>query len=318
MRNYKKLILAAGVLALSLTAAGCSSDSQSMSSAPRVPYTTLKSEVVEADTTGAEIELLNLEKPIDYCYSSTDTDMIFKMKDGTWLDALDVEIPLNQEKFQAMADNFLTLRAVSKVDEPGTLDEYGLGYPAYTLYITDGAKGEVNISIGAQDSEGNYYATLDESNIYTIKKETVESMVFDYDTLVICDSLDITVTAADIKSASVTEGGKTKKVKTSDTEAMTRIAEGLSELKPSDFSSFHAVSQELNAAELSESQRITFQAEINNGGEVQSITVYIGTFANPTEELRYVQLDGSQMIAMVDSKIVADLLNLAEEEQTES
>lgn len=317
MRNYKKIVLAAGLLALSLTAAGCSG-SQSGSTAPRVPFTELRGEVVEPDMTGADIELLNLENPIDYCYSSTDTDMIFKMKDGVWLDALDSEIPINQEKFQAMADNFLKLHAVSKVDEPGELGEYGLSYPAYSLYITDGAKGEVNISIGDQDSQGNYYATLDESSVYTLKPETVASMLFDYDSLVICDSLDITVTAADIKSASVTEKGKTKKVKTSDTEAMTRIAEGLSALKPSEFSSFHAVSQELSAAELSESQRVTFQAEIDNGGEVQSVTVHIGAFVDPSEEMRYLQLDGSQMIAMVDSQIVADLLNLAEEEETES
>ena len=29
--------------------------------------------------------------------------MIFKKKDGAWLDAMEPEIPLNQEKFEAMA-----------------------------------------------------------------------------------------------------------------------------------------------------------------------------------------------------------------------
>lgn len=316
MRNCKHMILAAGLFALSLTAAGCSG-SQSASTAPQVPYTELRDEVIEPDTTGAEIELLNLENPIDYCYSSSDTDMIFKMKDGVWLDGLDSVIPLNQEKFQAMADNFLKLKAVSKVEDPGSLDEYGLGSYEYSLYITDASKGEVNIYIGSQDDSGNYYATLDESNIYTIKKETVESMVFDYEKLVVRDSLDITVAAENIKSASVTMKGRTTKVKTSDTEAMTRLAAGLSSLKPEDFSSFHATNQDLEAAELSENLRTTVQVEFDNGGGAQSITVHIGTFADPSEERRYVQLDGSQMIAMIDSQIAADLLNLTQEE-TES
>ena len=42
--------------------------------------------------------------------------MIFKKKDGVWLDAMDSAIPLNQEKFEAMAQNFLNLHAISEID----------------------------------------------------------------------------------------------------------------------------------------------------------------------------------------------------------
>ena len=316
MRNYKKFCLAAGIAVISLLAAGCQSSASGVSSAPAVPLAQLRDEVVLPDTEGADIELLNLEKPIDYCYSSYNTDMIFKLKDGVWVDGLDSAIPIDQDRFQAMADNFLKLRAVSKAENSGDLDSFGLSSPAYTIYITDGGKGEVNISIGNQDDSGNYYVTLDESNVYTVKSSVVDSMVFDYDTLVIRDSLDLSLTADDIKKASVTKGGKTTNYKTSDKEAMARIAEGLSQLKPSEFASFHAVNQELEAAELSEDKRLTLNAEINNGGETQSITVYVGTFVDVMGERRYVQIVGSRMIAMVDSSIVGNLLNLTDEENS--
>lgn len=314
MRNVKRYLLMAGIAAVSLLAVGCSGSDAA--DAPQVPYTELRDEVVLPDTEGAEIELLNLESPIDYSYSSSNTDMIFKLKNGVWLDGLDSTIPIDQERFQAMADNFLKLRAVSQVDAPADPADYGLSYPAYTLYITDSSKGEVNISIGSQDAAGNYYMTLENGNYYTIKSSTVDSMVFDYDTLVVRDSLDLTVTADQIKSASVTKGGKTTKYKTSNTEAMTRIAEGLSQLKPAEFASFHATSQELEAAELTEADRMTLTAEIENNGETQSITVHVGTFVDVMGERRYVQLEGSQMISVVESSIIGNLLNLTEEENT--
>ncbi len=51
--------------------------------------------------------------------------MIFKKKDGAWLDAMEPEIPLNQEKFEAMAQNFLNLHAISEVGDAENLSDYG-------------------------------------------------------------------------------------------------------------------------------------------------------------------------------------------------
>ncbi len=315
MRKYKKICLAAVVAAVSLAAIGCSSK-DAPSTAPKAAYTELRDPVVEPDTTGAEIELLNMESPIEYCYSSRNADMVFKMKDGVWMDMTDSSVPINQEKFQAMADNFLKLRAVSKVENPGDLNAYGFDSPSYTLYITDSEKGEANIAVGNQDADGNYYVTLDERNVYTIKKETVESMDFEYDPLVVRDSLDLTVAASDMQKAIVKKADGTVTYKSSDTEAMTRIANGLSKLKPTIYSSFHATAQELNSAEISEELRLELNAEFLVDGEAQSITIYVGTFADAGGERRYVQLEGSQMISEVDSTIISDLLNLTEEGST--
>lgn len=83
-----------------------------------------------------------------------------------------------------MADVFLNLRAVSEVENAGDLDQYGLDDADHSVYITDGEKGEKYLFIGDADPDGNYYMTIEGSeNIYTIKPEALDALVFDYDSL---------------------------------------------------------------------------------------------------------------------------------------
>ena len=236
--------------------------------------------------------------------------MIFKKKDGVWLDAMDSAIPINQDKFDAMARNFLNLHAVSEIaDADGSdLSSYGLSEPAYTVTITDGEKGAITMDIGNQDADGNYYLS-DEKKIYTIKAATVDSLVFDYSTLVVRDGLDLQISPSDIQSVSITMDGKTMTISSSDTEAMTKIADGINNLKAFDYASYHILSQELTNADLTTDTRNTFQAELTVNGEKKSLTVYVGTYANPDQTYRYIQLDGSNMIMVVDNNVVLNLLN---------
>ena len=84
-------------------------------------------------------------------------------------------------------------------------------------------------------------------NIYTIKPEALDALVFDYDSLVVRDSLDLTASAGDLIKAVTVVDGKTVSYKTADTEAMTRIAAGMTALKPQEFASFHATGPELTS-----------------------------------------------------------------------
>lgn len=265
--RQKTIVSGAAVLALGMMLAGCSGGKTAFSEAPQAEFKELRDEVLTADMAGAEIPVLDLEKPIDFCYSSPEAEMLFKMEDGIWLDATDREIPIDQERFQAMADAFLDLRAVSEVENAGDLDQYGLDDADYSVYITDGEKGEKYIFIGAADPAGNRYMTIEGSEeVYTIKPETLDALVFDYDSLVIRDSLDLTLAAGDIAKAVTVVDGKTVSYKTSDTEAMTRIAAGVTALKPQEFASFHATDPELASAGLTEDQRMTLDVEFSNGG----------------------------------------------------
>ena len=315
--RQKKIVSGAVVMALGLMLAGCSGGKASFSEAPQTEFKELRDESFAADMTGAEIPVLALEKPIDFCYSSPEAEMLFKMEGGVWQDATDKEIPIDQERFQAMADVFLNLCAVSEVENPGDLDQYGLDDADHSVYITDGEKGEKYLFIGDADPDGNYYMTIEESeNIYTIKPEALDALVFDYDSLVVRDSLDLTASAGDLIKAVTVVDGKTVSYKTADTEAMTRIAAGMTALKPQEFASFHATGPELTSAGLTEDQRMTLDVEFSNGGNTESLTVYVGNFVDVMGEKRYLQMEGSNMIAIVDAAVIGDLLNLTEEQNS--
>ena len=139
-------------------------------------------------------------------------------------------------------------------------------------------------------------------------------MVFDYDSLVVRDGLDLQVAAADIENAAVTIGRKSVSYDTKDTEAMEKIADGINHLQASAYASYNALEQELVSAELTEDFRTTFQAEINVNGETRSLVVYVGTAADVDNRQRYVQIDGSNMIMLVDTSVVNNLLNMVVEE----
>ena len=315
--KQRTIVLGAGVMALGLMLAGCSGGKDAFSEAPQTGFKELRDEASAADMAGAEIQVLDLEKPIDFCYSSPEAEMLFKMEDGVWLDATDQDIPIDQERFQAMADAFLKLRAVSEAESTEAWDQYGLDDVEYSVYITDGEKGEKYIFIGDTDPDGNYYASIEGSEqVYTIKPEAVDALVFDFDSLVVRDSLDLTVAAGDIGKAMTIVDGKTVSYKTSDTEAMTRIAAGMSALKPQEFASFHATGPELTSAGLTEDQRMTLDVEFTNGGSTESLTVYVGNFVDVMGEKRYLQLEGSNMISIVEASVIGDLLNLTEEQNS--
>ena len=176
------------------------------------------------------------------------------------------------------------------------------------MTITDSEKGEVTYDIGNKDDDGNYYLS-DGKKIYLIKASTVDSLVFEYDTLVVRDGLDLQVAPSDLQKVSITMDGKTTEFKNSDTEAMTTIANGLSNLKAFDYASYHIIDQDLVNTDLTADTRITFQAELTVNGEKKSLSIYVGTYADPNRAYRYVQLDGSDMIMVVDNTVVLDLLN---------
>ena len=61
---------------------------------------------------------------------------------------------------------------------------------------------------------------------------------------------------------------------------------------------------------------MTLDVEFSNSGNTESLTVYVGNFVDVMGEKRYLQLEGSNMIAIVDAAVIGDLLNLTEEQNS--
>lgn len=95
----KKHVLLGALLltaALSASITGCSSSGTKESGSPKVEIAEIRDETVEPDFSGADIEVYSLNAPIDFAYSSADTDMIFKKKDGDMAGCQGSAIPINR------------------------------------------------------------------------------------------------------------------------------------------------------------------------------------------------------------------------------
>ena len=77
-----------------------------------------------------------------------------------------------------------------------------------------------------------------------------------------------------------------------------------------------ATGPELTSAGLTEDQRMTLDVEFSNGGNTESLTVYVGNFVDVMGEKRYLQMEGSNMSAIVDAAVIGDLLNRTEEQNS--
>ena len=136
----------------------------------------------------------------------------------------------------------------------------------------------------------------------------VDALVFEYDTLVVRDGLTLQIAPSDLQKV-LSPWTEETEITSADNEALTTIANGINNLKAFDYASYHLAEQDLANTDLTTDTRITFQAELTVNGEKKSLTIYVGTYADPNRTYRYVQLDGSDMIMVVDNTAVLDLLN---------
>ena len=122
-------------------------------------------------------------RAIEEAYAKTETLVVSNNSAHRWTPDVPMVIPeINPEHFAVIPFQRKRL---------GTTRGFVAVKPNLSLihiYITDGEKGEKYLFIGDADPDGNYYMTIEGSeNIYTIKPEALDALVFDYDSLVVRD-----------------------------------------------------------------------------------------------------------------------------------
>ncbi len=301
--KIKKAFGISAIAAAMIIVTGCSGNSY-----PAVDLTEITDPPAVVDFSESDIEVLDLDEPYDFCYSDPETDMIFRYRDGKWIDSIDTGIPIDQDRFSAMADAFLHLRAKEKVADAGSFVSYGTDDSDVSVYITDDAQGYFEIDIGDTTPDGDYYARVNYGNIYIIDKSAVDALTFDYTSLVIREFVNLDITASDIDSVSITVDGKTKTINSSDTDSKDMIAAAVSALEPIDYVSFLATEDDLESTDLTKELRSTLDAVVDVNGEKRSLVIYVGCYADPYQETRNIQFEGSDMIVLVDNDTALDLL----------
>lgn len=132
-------------------------------------YNQSQKEAEQAKAEAEEIQVVDIENPVEITYSSEDGSSVSLVKeDDTWHLKDDTETALVQDTIENIADTVSDVQAERQIEDPDSLESYGLDSPAYTITVTgeDGTTETIYIGDGA---DSDYYMTAgDKENVYTV------------------------------------------------------------------------------------------------------------------------------------------------------
>lgn len=132
-------------------------------------YNQSQKEAEQAKAEEEEIQVVDIENPVEITYSSEDGSSVSLVKeDDTWHLKDDTETALVQDTIENIADTVSDVQAERQIEDPDSLESYGLDFPAYTITVTgeDGTTETIYIGDGA---DSDYYMTAgDKENVYTV------------------------------------------------------------------------------------------------------------------------------------------------------
>lgn len=132
-------------------------------------YNQSQKEAEQAKAEAEEIQVVDIENPVEITYSSEDGSSVSLVKeDDTWHLKDDTETALVQDTIENIADTVSDVQAERQIEDPDSLESYGLDSPAYTITVTgeDGTTETIYIGDGA---DSDYYMTAgDKENMYTV------------------------------------------------------------------------------------------------------------------------------------------------------
>lgn len=276
------------------------------------------------DSAGSSVTVTELEDltSVSYTDYASGTTMSFVQEDGTWYAADDREIPLNQSYPESIAGTFSSLTATREIQDPDALSDYGLDSPSYTVKVEDADGTLTEFTVGNTAGD-DYYLMLggQDNPIYTVSSTVVSSLQYDLDTMVEKDTLPA-IGSGNLTKAEITEGQDTVSYSSEDddqSETIATIAGGYGAMTLTTCASYHASSEELTSFGLDASSRTEVRltyTESSGDDESEPLTysIYIGDETSDSE--RYVQVQDSDIVYLVSSDILNNLLGASQEESS--
>lgn len=248
--------------------------------------------------------------------------------DGSWQYAEDPIFPLNQSYPQAMLAALGGLTAVSKLENPNGLADYGLENPAQVISAASSAGESTAISVGDQNAvNSSYYAMLSgDDSIYMIDDSLPSAFSFALMDLVQMETID---TIDRVSGFTITQGETSLEVVYIEGESDDTFwfAVDGGELLPLDnnegaglksnisaiawqaCADYNADATELSAYGLDEPVTISlrYYTTADNYAEERSVTYELGDTAG---EHRYAKLADSGMVYLISEATVQKILSV--------
>ena len=147
-------------------------------------YNQSQKEAEQAKAEAEKIQVVDIENPVEITYSSEDGSSVSLVKeDDTWHLKDDTETALVQDTIENIADTVSDVQAEWQIENPDSLEGYGLDSRAYTITVTgeDGTTETIYIGDGA---DSDYYMTTgDKENVYTVSSSLPNVLEMNTDNL---------------------------------------------------------------------------------------------------------------------------------------
>lgn len=147
-------------------------------------YNQSQKEAEQAKAEAEKIHVVDIENPVEITYSSEDGSSVSLVKeDDTWHLKDDTETALVQDTIENIADTVSDVQAERQIEDPDSLESYGLDSLAYTITVTgeDGTTETIYIGDGA---DSDYYMTTgDKENVYTVSSSLPNVLEMNTDNL---------------------------------------------------------------------------------------------------------------------------------------
>ena len=140
-------------------------------------YNQSQKEAEQAKAEAEKIQVVDIENPVEITYSSEDGSSVSLVKED------DTETALVQDTIENIADTVSDVQAERQIEDPDSLESYGLDSPAYTITVTgeDGTTETIYIGDGA---DSDYYMTTgDKENVYTVSSSLPNVLEMNTDNL---------------------------------------------------------------------------------------------------------------------------------------
>ncbi|MGN1378118.1 MAG: DUF4340 domain-containing protein [Dorea sp.] len=269
----------------------------------------------EKEEEAQKIRIVDTEKLSAFSYTDGELQMNFVKEDGNWYDESDKGIRLSQDAVETIEKTITKLTAVRELKNPDAMKDYGLEEPSYTIWFTPEEDAQHVLYVGNVSGD-NYYATTDDTGkVYTISADLITRLQFDLASLVENDTIP-SIGSGNLQKVEVTQNGET--VTFTEEDDIAQLAGGWGIITLTDCVDYNVKEENFANYGLEETERVVAKAIYKDSAteEQKTCTIYIGK-PDDTGSNRYVLVEGSNMVYVVGSSIIDNMITVSEVEKGE-
>ena len=128
-----------------------------------------------------ETDALILEVPADsvtklsWTLSDTDTALSFTKQEGSWVSDDDETLPIDSDKITRLLETFESFGASFIIEEPESLDQYGLDKPVCSISFTADDKDYTVLLGGFSTMDQERYVSIGDGNVYLVSSDPYDT-----------------------------------------------------------------------------------------------------------------------------------------------